>query len=309
MDTFLNIENKNKLLIGCKNMLNKKFNIIVDDNDLQNNLNVLFTKIQNDKSLYDHELKHLNSICLTNIKNHYLKNNNNENRNKYSLDYITNKITELEFERNSNYIEEDDTNDYYHNNEINIKSFVISSLEYSNNLVEIDRNNYYYPNKLILPKLINNISPYIILKLYDNDVCYTYNFICTYKNDLWDIWITNDKYKINFKNDYMKYTINYFNNKIIKFNSPKVKIINYNTFNDLFSIRLVLEKPIFLQIKDNITIEINNNIYQKQIINIIDNNTIDISNTNNNIDINNLINSFIYIYKEQHSIIMNYHNK
>lgn len=309
MDIFLNIENKNKLLIGCKNMLNKKFNIIVDDNDLQNNLNVLFTKIQNDKSLYDHELKHLNSICLTNIKNHYLKNNNNENRNKYSLDYITNKITELEFERNSNYIEEDDTNNYYHNNEINIKSFVISSLEYSNNLVEIDRNNYYYPNKLILPKLINNISPYIILKLYDNDVCYTYNFICTYKNDLWDIWITNDKYKINFKNDYMKYTINYFNNKIIKFNSPKVKIINYNTFNDLFSIRLVLEKPIFLQIKDNITIEINNNIYQKQIINIIDNNTIDISNTNNNIDINNLINSFIYIYKEQHSIIMNYHNK
>lgn len=309
MDTFLNIENKNKLLIGCKNMLNKKFNIIVDDNDLQNNLNVLFTKIQNDKSLYDHELKHLNSICLTNIKNHYLKNNNNENRNKYSLDYITNKITELEFERNSNYIEEDDTNNYYHNNEINIKSFVISSLEYSNNLVEIDRNNYYYPNKLILPKLINNISPYIILKLYDNDVCYTYNFICTYKNDLWDIWITNDKYKINFKNDYMKYTINYFNNKIIKFNSPKVKIINYNTFNDLFSVRLVLEKPIFLQIKDNITIEINNNIYQKQIINIIDNNTIDISNTNNNIDINNLINSFIYIYKEQHSIIMNYHNK
>lgn len=309
MDTFLNIENKNKLLIGCKNMLNKKFNIIVDDYDLQNNLNVLFTKIQNDKSLYDHELKHLNSICLTNIKNHYLKNNNNENRNKYSLDYITNKITELEFERNSNYIEEDDTNNYYHNNEINIKSFVISSLEYSNNLVEIDRNNYYYPNKLILPKLINNISPYIILKLYDNDVCYTYNFICTYKNDLWDIWITNDKYKINFKNDYMKYTINYFNNKIIKFNSPKVKIINYNTINDLFSIRLVLEKPIFLQIKDNITIEINNNIYQKQIINIIDNNTIDISNTNNNIDINNLINSFIYIYKEQHSIIMNYHNK
>lgn len=309
MDIFLNIENKNKLLIGCKNMLNKKFNIIVDDNDLQNNLNVLFTKIQNDKSLYDHELKHLNSICLTNIKNHYLKNNNNENRNKYSLDYITNKITELEFERNSNYIEEDDTNNYYHNNEINIKSFVISSLEYSNNLVEIDRNNYYYPNKLILPKLINNISPYIILKLYDNDVCYTYNFICTYKNDLWDIWITNDKYKINFKNDYMKYTINYFNNKIIKFNSPKVKIINYNTFNDLFSVRLVLEKPIFLQIKDNITIEINNNIYQKQIINIIDNNTIDISNTNNNIDINNLINSFIYIYKDQHSIIMNYHNK
>lgn len=308
MDTFLNNENKNKLLIGCKNMLNKKFNIIVDDNDLQNNLNVLFSKIENDKSLYDHELKYLNSICLTNIKNHYL-NNNNENKNKYSLDYITNKITELEFERNGNYIEEDDTNNNYYNNEVNIKSFVISSLEYSNNLVKIDRNNYYYPNKLILPKLINNISPYIILKLYDNDVCYTYNFICTYKNDLWDIWITNDKYKIDFKNDYMKYTINYFNNKIIKFNQPKVKIINYNTSNDLFSIRLVLEKPVFLQVKDNITIEINNNIYQKQIINIIDNNTIDISNINTNIDINNLINSFIYIYKEQHSIIMNYHNK
>ena len=289
-------------------MLSKKFNIIVDDNDLQNNLNVLFSKIENDKSLSNRELKHLNSICLTNIKNHYL-NNNNENRNKYSLDYIKNNITELEFERNGNYLEEADTNNNYYNNEVNIKSFVISSLEYSNNLVKIDRNNYYYPNKLILPKLINNISPYIILKLYDNDVCYTYNFICTYKNDLWDIWITNDKYKIDFKNDYMKYTINYFNNKIIKFNSPKVKIINYNTSNDLFSIRLVLEKPVFLQLKDNITIEINNNIYQKQIINIIDNNTIDISNTNTNIDINNLINSFIYIYKEQHSIIMNYHNK
>ena len=178
MDTFLDIENKNKLLIGCKNMLSKKFNIIVDDNDLQNNLNVLFSKIENDKSLSNRELKHLNSICLTNIKNHYL-NNNNENRNKYSLDYITNKITELEFERNGNYIEEDDTNNNYYNNEVNIKSFVISSLEYSNNLVKIDRNNYYYPNKLILPKLINNISPYIILKLYDNDVCYTYNFICT----------------------------------------------------------------------------------------------------------------------------------
>ena len=174
-----------------------------------------------------------------------------KNKNKYSLDYITNKITELEF-GNSNYIEEDNNNNYY-NNEANIKSFVISSLEYSNNLIKIDRNNYYYPNKLILPKLINNISPYIILKLYDNDVCYTYNFICTYKNDLWDIWITNDKYKIDFKNDYMKYTINYFNNKIIKFNSPKVKIFNYNTINDLFYISLVLEKPDFLQIKDNIT--------------------------------------------------------
>ena len=62
MDTFLDIENKNKLFIGCKNMLNKKFNISIDDNDLQNNLNFLFSKIENDKSLSKHELKYLNSI-------------------------------------------------------------------------------------------------------------------------------------------------------------------------------------------------------------------------------------------------------
>ena len=306
MNNFISKDNKQKLFNGCSKLLSEKLNISVDENDLNS---IIIQLIQLIKEKYkndnDIDLKTLNNICLTNVKKHYTNENIDES-------LLQNKISDLELKRK-------EILKNYNNNVINTnnnnKSFIISSLNniYSNqfdlNIINLNYNLLSFkPNKVILPKYINNIMPYISLNIYIDDNILTYNYICSFKNDIWDIWTTDDNYIFKISNNIINYSFTDYNNNIINFDLTKVPITNINTNTQYIYINL--DRYItYFQNKDYIIIENSKKKYKKMITSI-ENNYIIIKNDNNDkFFIENLSNSNIILYENQFTLIMNYYSK
>lgn len=306
MNNFISKDNKQKLFTGCSKLLSEKLNITADENDL-NNIIIKLIELIKEKYINDDsiDLKTLNNICLTNIKKHYTNENIDES-------LLQNKISDLELKRK-------EILKNYNNNIINTinnnKSFIISSLNniYHNQFdLKIINLNYnllsFKPNKVILPKYINNIMPYISLNIYIDDNILTYNYICSFKNDIWDIWTTDDNYIFKINNNIINYSFTDYNNNIINFDLTKIPI--KNTKMDKQYIYINVDRYIsYFQNKDYIIIENSKKKYKK-IISSIDNNDIIIKY--DNIDkffIENLSNSNIILYENQFTLIMNYYSK
>ena len=306
MNNFISKDNKQKLFNGCSKLLSEKLNISVDENDLNSIIiqliELIKEKYNNDNDI---DLKTLNNICLTNVKKHYTNENIDES-------LLQNKISDLELKRK-------EILKNYNNNVINTnnnnKSFIISSLNniYSNQFdLKIINLNYnllsFKPNKVILPKYINNIMPYISLNIYIDDNILTYNYICSFKNDIWDIWTTDDNYIFKISNNIINYSFTDYNNNIINFDLTKVPITNINTNTQYIYINL--DRYItYFQNKDYIIIENSKKKYKKMITSI-ENNYIIIKNDNNDkFFIENLSNSNIILYENQFTLIMNYYSK
>lgn len=306
MNNFISEDNKKKLFSGCLKLLSDKLQIKANENDLQNIItqiiNLISNKYQNDKEI---DLKTLNNICLTNVKKYYLNENFDES-------LLQNKISNLELKRK-------DIIKNYNNNTINTisnnKSFIISSLNnsyynvFNLETLNLNCNNLSFnPNKLILPKYINNIMPYICLNIYINDEILTYNYICSFKNDMWDTWTTDDNYIFKLTNNNINYSFTDYNNNIINFDLTKIKINNID-INGQY-IYLNVDKYInYFYNKEYIIIENLKKKYKKSILNI-DNNNIIIKNDNiDKLFIQNLSTSNIILYENQFTIIMNYYSK
>lgn len=306
MNNFISKDNKEKLFNGCSKLLSEKLNISVDENDLNSIIiqliELIKEKYNNDNDI---DLKTLNNICLTNVKKHYTNENIDES-------LLQNKISDLELKRK-------EILKNYNNNVINTnnnnKSFIISSLNniYSNQFdLKIINLNYnllsFKPNKVILPKYINNIMPYISLNIYIDDNILTYNYICSFKNDIWDIWTTDDNYIFKISNNIINYSFTDYNNNIINFDLTKVPITNININTQYIYINL--DRYItYFQNKDYIIIENSKKKYKKMITSI-ENNYIIIKNDNNDkFFIENLSNSNIILYENQFTLIMNYYSK
>ena len=306
MNNFISKDNKEKLFNGCSKLLSEKLNISVDENDLNSIIiqliELIKEKYNNDNDI---DLKTLNNICLTNVKKHYTNENIDES-------LLQNKISDLELKRK-------EILKNYNNNVINTnnnnKSFIISSLNniYSNqfdlNIINLNYNLLSFkPNKVILPKYINNIMPYISLNIYIDDNILTYNYICSFKNDIWDIWTTDDNYIFKISNNIINYSFTDYNNNIINFDLTKVPITNINTNTQYIYINL--DRYItYFQNKDYIIIENSKKKYKKMITSI-ENNYIIIKNDNNDkFFIENLSNSNIILYENQFTLIMNYYSK
>tara|TARA_B110000003_G_C16648922_1_gene533319 strand:- start:1270 stop:2190 length:921 start_codon:yes stop_codon:yes gene_type:complete len=306
MNNFISKDNKQKLFNGCSKLLSEKLNISVDENDLNS---IIIQLIQLIKEKYknnnDIDLKTLNNICLTNVKKHYTNENIDES-------LLQNKISDLELKRK-------EIIKNYNNNVINTnnnnKSFIISSLNniYSNqfdlNIINLNYNLLSFkPNKVILPKYINSIMPYISLNIYIDDNILTYNYICSFKNDIWDIWTTDDNYIFKISNNIINYSFTDYNNNIINFDLTKVPItnININTQN----IYINLDRYItYFQNKDYIIIENSKKKYKKNIVSIENNNIIIKNDIIDKFFIENLSNSNIILYENQFTLIMNYYSK
>ena len=306
MNNFISKDNKEKLFNGCSKLLSEKLNISVDENDLNSIIiqliELIKEKYNNDNDI---DLKTLNNICLTNVKKHYTNENIDES-------LLQNKISDLELKRK-------EILKNYNNNVINTnnnnKSFIISSLNniYSNqfdlNIINLNYNLLSFkPNKVILPKYINNIMPYISLNIYIDDNILTYNYICSFKNDIWDIWTTDDNYIFKISNNIINYSFTDYNNNIINFDLTKVPITNININTQYIYINL--DRYItYFQNKDYIIIENSKKKYKKMITSI-ENNYIIIKNDNNDkFFIENLSNSNIILYENQFTLIMNYYSK
>jgi len=306
MNNFISKDNKQKLFNGCSKLLSEKLNISVDENDLNS---IIIQLIQLIKEKYkndnDIDLKTLNNICLTNVKKHYTNENIDES-------LLQNKISDLELKRK-------EILKNYNNNVINTnnnnKSFIISSLNniYSNqfdlNIINLNYNLLSFkPNKVILPKYINNIMPYISLNIYIDDNILTYNYICSFKNDIWDIWTTDDNYIFKISNNIINYSFTDYNNNIINFDLTKVPITNININTQYIYINL--DRYItYFQNKDYIIIENSKKKYKRMIVSIENNNIIIKNDIIDKFFIENLSNSNIILYENQFTLIMNYYSK
>ena len=306
MNNFISEDNKKKIFSGCIKLLSDKLQIKVSEHDLQSVITriikLISDKYQNDIEV---DLKTLNNICLTNVKKHYLNENLDES-------LLQNKISNLELKRK-------EIIKNYNNNIVNTitnnKSFIISSLNnhyynvFNLETLNLNYNNVSFkPNKLILPKYINNIMPYICLNIYIDDEILTYNYVCSFKNDIWDTWITDDNYIFKLTNNTIDYSFTDYNNNIINFDLTKIRIINID-INDQY-IYLNVDKYInYFHNKEYIIIENLKKKYKKSILRI-DNNNIIIKHDNmDNTFIQNLSTSNIILYENQFTIIMNYYTK
>ena len=319
MNNFISKDNKEKLFNGCSKLLTEKLNIKVDENDL-NSIIVQLIQLIKEKYINDDniDLKTLNNICLTNVKKHYTNENIDES-------LLQNKINDLDLKRkeilnnhnslNNNTNNTNNTNNNSINTIDNNKSFIISSLNniYSNqfdlNIIDLNYNILLFkPNKIILPKYINNIMPYISLNIYIDKNILTYNYICSFKNDIWDIWTTDDNNIFKLTNNIINYSFTDYNNNIINFDLTKIPITNININTQYIYINV--DRYInYFQNKDYIIIENSKKKYKK-IITSIDNDNIIIKNDNiDKLFIENLSNSYIILYENQFTLIMNYYSK
>lgn len=307
MDTFISKNNKDRLFEGCTKLLSTKLQITVDKILLNDKLVEIIDLIKNTKNLNEPniDLKTLNNICLTNIKNFY------SNETGVNESIIQNKISNLELKRN-------DILQKYNNNVINSinnnKSFVITSLnsksfnQYNLENINLDYNMISFrPNKLILPKYINNILPYISLNIYINNNILTYNYICSFKNDIWDTWTTDDNYIFKLENNILNYSFTDYNDNLINFDLTKIPIKNVTVKDDYIYINI--DKYIsYFENKSYLIVENTKKKYKKN-INTINNNNIIIHNDNDKIFLNNLLISNIILYENQFSLIMNFYSK
>jgi len=307
MDTFISKNNKDRLFEGCTKLLSTKLQITVDKILLNDKLVEIIDLIKNTKNLNEAniDLKTLNNICLTNIKNFY------SNETGVNESIIQNKISNLELKRN-------DILQKYNNNVINSinnnKSFVITSLnsksfnQYNLENINLDYNMISFrPNKLILPKYINNILPYISLNIYINNNILTYNYVCSFKNDIWDTWTTDDNYIFKLENNILNYSFTDYNDNLINFDLTKIPIKNVTVKDDYIYINI--DKYIsYFENKSYLIVENTKKKYKKN-INTINNNNIIIHNDNDKIFLNNLLISNIILYENQFSLIMNFYSK
>ena len=190
----------------------------------------LLIKVQN----YENKRNIANTI-LVNIDNIDVSTENNVNNNNVSNNGVSNpnklisEIIEKVF--------------VTMNKHINKKTLIINSYcrDWINNpqrsklnfTINVDlQNNIIEPFKILFPKYVKDITPYITLVITDNHKTQKFNFIFSKSSGKWDIWklinkdnniinLTNKNWKINF--------YDYINNEI-KLGNDDIKISHINDY-------------------------------------------------------------------------------
>lgn len=324
--------NSSQLFIASMKMLNDKY----QENDKFNK--ELFMNIYNDiyKSYNTNEISNeINKEILFKISNFY-KNIIIKPTEKTESEELELKVKELENQRNTissvipslNKIKEA-TDDFQpnislpstiqlinnKNEEPKFKTFIINTIKNNFKIIpNIDLNkNLVYPSTIFLPSIIKYNSPFILLSLNDGISTINYTFIPhTIIENGWDIWIPiiNDYNSLNLNGNKQVLTIGFFDflGHSIDFNQFKEKIIDILEIDNNFSINIGNNYNKF-NINDKIKlIKDNNDNYESSIINI-DNQKKRLLISKTNINIQDLLNTYIYNYKNQFSIIFKYSPK
>jgi hypothetical protein len=193
-------------------------------------------------------------------------------------------------------------------NNSNGKSFIINTIKNSISVNNKYLNHNIYPAYLCVPSVIKKHTPYIIILINDNISNISYTFIPNVNNEVWDIWKpVNDNYiSVGLLNSNWNINIYDFSNNLLNFNDFYVDIIEVlEISNNLFNIKV--NNISLFDIKDKIRIILKNNTYNDNIINNINNNIITINK--NNLKLDDFINSKVFNYKFQLSLIFKYFPK
>ena len=173
----------------------------------------------------------------TNNNNNTNNTNNNNTNNTNNTNLISEIMEKVLTSLNTNT-----------NTNINKKTLIINSFnrDWINNpnrnkltiSVNIDlANNIIEPLKILFPKYVKELTPYIILVITDNHKTFKYTFLYSKSSGKWDIWklinkgdninnninLTNKNWKINF--------LDYHNNEL-NLGKDDIKINNINDYND-----------------------------------------------------------------------------
>jgi len=202
----------------------------------------------------------------------------------------------------------------------NFKTFIINTNK--NNIKvspTIDINsNYIYPCCISLPYDIKKITPFIILSINDSIKTINYTYIChLINNSHWDIWkpITDNYSPINLNNNNWNISIIDFRGNIIDLSHYYYNIIDVleNNINKSFSINIDNNNNNNnFDINDKIKIIKEDGSFIDNIIlnKIKDNdNNIRLIIKKNNLNLSDFINSSIYNYNSQLSLLFKYHSK
>lgn len=251
MEQFKEKDNLSRLILGTKKMLNDKLNIKIEKEDKQffDIINQKIDFIQNNYKF--EELKKLNNIFLTHIKNYYINTNINNNinniNNKIDNDYIDLKVKEIEIERNN----------------------IINNNFTSN----IDKNYNYPLNTNDNNTNDNNTNYSNDNNTYDNIITPKYNF-SNFNNIIFKTFFINNFTNINIKNNNtIIYDLKNLNININNFNFLPQYLYLPNFYNDITPIILIkINKKTYNFIcknthsswsiwktKDNFNIDINEN--------------------------------------------------
>ena len=337
--------NSEQLYLASLKMLNDKYQItnyskdkfisIFNDTYKDNNLNPLNPNNDINKLILIKIKTDIESVKSNNDNNHNLDNENDKNDI-----IIENKLKELENIRSSmnllspSFDSSINTENDFNNNNLNKNDNIIPNIQITNQnpiinnnfktfIINTTKNNFkvnttidiksnlIYPCCICLPINIKKLTPYIILSINDGVKIINYTFILNYiNNSNWDIWkpITDNYIDINLNK----------NNWIISFIDFRGNLIDlsqyYYTINDVLedninnTYSLSVDDLKKFEINDKIKIiKENGNIIDNIILNITDNNRIIIKK--NNLIINDFINSMIYNYNTQISILFKYKPK
>ena len=261
-----------------------------DDNRIEAKINEL-RNIRNNMNL---NLNNTNNTI--NTTNNFLNNDDNQ----IDIDEKFNEIQEIR-----NNMINSNSNNTNNTNNTKYKTFILNSIK-NNFTTNINKSNIY-PLYLCLPSFIKKLTPYIILSISDNYNNITnYTFIYKKNSSNWDIWkpVINSYHKIILENTNWNIKLFNFNNNLISLNDYYSTTIEILENNDYFDIKV--DKIHLFNLNDKIKIILNNNHSCDNIISDIDVENQIIKISKNNINIQEFMNSKIFNYNYQLSLIFKY---
>lgn len=227
MDDFVSSHNIGIMNIACRNMISDKFKVEFEENEISGIIRDLINKMKDEFSTENLKTNELNNIVLGRVKDlltippeHIDMTTSDE---KLNDDMINIKLKELESRRqiipdfSANVVESINTNIGQHNQVASHKPISITLPKHKNesyktliiNSINRDwikqplRNNIkfnmshdlhlntFYPYCILLPRFVQNITPYVLLNISDGEKTIYYSFTCENNSTgTWNKWIT-----------------------------------------------------------------------------------------------------------------------
>lgn len=174
----------------------------------------------------------ISNTVLANIENNIELNTNNvpstNNANINIIPDIINKVlTTINTNTNKKTLIINSFSRDWISNPLRNKLFFTVNIDLQNNIIE--------PLKILFPKYVKNITPYIILVITDNHKTFKYNFLYSKSAGRWDIWKlinkdNNINNNINLANKNWKiHFLDYLNNEL-DLGKDDIKICNINDY-------------------------------------------------------------------------------
>jgi hypothetical protein len=218
------------------------------------------------------------------------------------------------------------------NDKIHYKNFIINSLnrDWARNIqrnnikfnISVDvYSNSFYPQCICFPSFVKNITPYVLMNITDNSKNIFYSFTCnnTQVNSKWDTWYpVDDVENISLQNKTWSIKFYDFMNNELDLGSDNISIMEVSSKNDkeyILKIQLPLDSyDNNFNNNDNIYIRTyNGKVYNKKITDYVKAernsdgiNIMTIIDDNNELVMDDFINSKILNTNNQYSFIIKY---